>query len=67
LRLTVTVCIEARAPIPFNPDWRWLLERNDTPWYPTVRLVRQTRPGDWSDCLATVARELRQLTAVKDQ
>ena len=67
LHLVGAMGIAALALIPFNPDWRWLLERNDTPWYPTVRLVRQTRPGDWSDCLATVARELRHLTAVRDQ
>lgn len=30
-----------------NPDWRWLQDRNDTPWYPTMRLFRQTEPGDW--------------------
>ena len=30
-----------------NPDWRWLLGRNDTPWYPTMRLFRQTKGGDW--------------------
>jgi ADP-heptose:LPS heptosyltransferase len=33
--------------LPFAPDWRWLLEREDTPWYPTLRLFRQSAPGDW--------------------
>lgn len=33
--------------LPYSPDWRWLLGRNDTPWYPTMRLFRQTTPGDW--------------------
>ena len=30
------------------PDWRWLIERDDSPWYPTMRLFRQRAPGDWS-------------------
>ena len=33
--------------LPFAPDWRWMLGRDDTPWYPTLRLFRQPRPGDW--------------------
>jgi hypothetical protein len=34
--------------LPFSPDWRWLLERADSPWYPGARLLRQPRIGDWS-------------------
>jgi Flp pilus assembly protein TadD len=33
--------------LPFSPDWRWLQNRDDTPWYPGARLFRQPRPGDW--------------------
>ena len=44
--------------LPFAPDWRWMLNRDDSPWYPTVRLFRQTKAGDWSDVLAAVVREL---------
>jgi hypothetical protein len=34
---------------PLVPDWRWLLEREDTPWYPTMRLFRQQKLLDWTD------------------
>jgi ADP-heptose:LPS heptosyltransferase len=40
--------------VPFAPDWRWLLGRSDTPWYPTVSLHRQDRPGDWDSAIAKV-------------
>jgi len=45
--------------LPYNPDWRWLLERSDSPWYPTVHLNRQRSPGDWSSVVAALAAELR--------
>jgi tetratricopeptide (TPR) repeat protein len=37
--------------IPYIPDWRWLLERDDSPWYPSMRLYRQSAMGDWSSAL----------------
>jgi len=45
--------------LPFCPDWRWMLERTATPWYPTVRLFRQPAPGDWDSALSSVAEQLR--------
>jgi hypothetical protein len=44
--------------LPWSPDWRWLLDRTDSPWYPTARLYRQERPGDWDAVIARLAREL---------
>ena len=35
--------------LPFSPDWRWLLDRDDSPWYPDVRLFRQQKPDDWAE------------------
>jgi hypothetical protein len=44
-----------------SPDWRWLMDREDTPWYPGVRLFRQTVPRQWSDVFQRVAAELAKL------
>jgi tetratricopeptide (TPR) repeat protein len=43
------------------PDWRWLTERADSPWYPTMRLFRQREPNDWDDVFKRVAAELNDL------
>ncbi len=49
-----------------GPDWRWLLDREDSPWYPTARLFRQADADDWEPVLARVAGELRRLVAVAE-
>lgn len=45
----------------FAADWRWLMNRADSPWYPTARLFRQPAPGDWTTVVGEVAAELRKL------
>ena len=47
--------------IPHSPDWRWMTGREDSPWYPTARLFRQTKLGDWSGAIEKVAGELQRL------
>ena len=46
--------------LPFSADWRWLLGRADTPWYPTARLFRQKRLDDWEGVVAEVAQALSE-------
>lgn len=48
--------------LPFSPDWRWLTGRDDSPWYPTVRLFRQPQHGDWHGALSALAQALQPLT-----
>lgn len=45
--------------IPFVPDWRWMLDRTDSPWYSSLRLFRQPAPGDWSTPINHIIAELR--------
>jgi tetratricopeptide (TPR) repeat protein len=47
----------------FDPHWPWLLEREDSPWYPSLRLFRQASPGDWTPVMAHVAEELKKFIA----
>jgi hypothetical protein len=44
-------------------DWRWLLGRADSPWYPTMRLFRQPHPRDWNAVARSIASELRELVS----
>ncbi len=46
--------------LPYDPCFRWMVDRDDTPWYASLRLFRQTTPGEWSDVVAAVARALEQ-------
>jgi tetratricopeptide (TPR) repeat protein len=48
--------------LPFAPDWRWMLGRADTPWYPTMRLYRQAAPGDWAGVIDRLRVDLAAYT-----
>ena len=49
------------------PDWRWMLDRDDSPWYPTARLFRQRRPGDWSEVAERMAAALSAVPGAADR
>jgi len=46
--------------LPFSPDWRWMREREDSPWYPSAKLYRQKVAGEWGEVFARVAADLRR-------
>jgi ADP-heptose:LPS heptosyltransferase len=51
--------------LPWTPDYRWLLDRDDSPWYPTARLFRQTSSRDYAEVLDRVRSELLTLIAAR--
>ena len=52
--------------LPNPADWRWMIDRNDSPWYPNVtRLFKQPTPGDWKSMISEVADELKKHVARK--
>jgi tetratricopeptide (TPR) repeat protein len=46
--------------LPFVPDWRWMLDRDDSPWYPSMHLFRQEKPGEWESVFRRVEAALRR-------
>jgi tetratricopeptide (TPR) repeat protein/glycosyltransferase involved in cell wall biosynthesis len=53
--------------LAFAPDWRWMLDRTDSPWYPTLRLFRQPKPGDWATVITTIVATLQTQLGDRDQ
>ncbi|MGY4502360.1 Flp pilus assembly protein TadD [Bradyrhizobium sp. GM24.11] len=51
--------------LPFNPDWRWLLNRDDSPWYQSMKLFRQPKRGDWASVVDNVRGELEALVSAR--
>lgn len=52
--------------LPFAPDWRWMLGHDDSPWYPTMKIFRQSQPGDWDSVLKRTASALEKFKHHKD-
>jgi hypothetical protein len=52
--------------LPFTPDYRWLLDRDDSPWYPTARLFRQREAGDYGRVVKRLRAALEALAATKN-
>jgi tetratricopeptide (TPR) repeat protein len=61
--LAATLEVETWLLLPFTADWRWLLDRDDSPWYPSVRMFRQPTAGDWPSVTAAVRAELEARVA----
>lgn len=53
--------------LPHEPDWRWMSSGDRSPWYPTMRLFRQPRPGDWKTVIERVARALAHAAHIERQ
>lgn len=52
--------VPAWVMLQYSADWRWMIDRNDSPWYPSLRLFRQPVPGDWSSVVCAVNESLRE-------
>jgi ADP-heptose:LPS heptosyltransferase len=55
--------VDVWAALPFSADWRWMTGREDSPWYPTLRLFRQGALGDWAAVFAAITERLTGLAA----
>ncbi|HXF16488.1 MAG TPA: tetratricopeptide repeat protein [Burkholderiales bacterium] len=56
--LAAALGVSTWVALQYLPDWRWMLDREDSPWYPTVRLFRQTESGNWGNVFDRIAHEL---------
>ena len=45
--------------LPRMPDWRWMLNRQDSPWYPSMQLFRQTQDAQWNDVFDSISRAVK--------
>ena len=61
--LAGAIGVQAWVALPFAPDWRWLLDRDDSPWYPTITLFRQRQRRDWNGVFARMTADLTGLVS----
>ena len=52
--------------LPYDSDWRWLSDREDSPWYPTMKLFRQRKWGDWDEVFNRINGELGAMIATRE-
>ncbi len=67
LHLAGALALPTWGLIPHSPDWRWMLHRDDSPWYPTLKLFRQSQPGDWKSVFDHISLELPAAMARAEQ
>ena len=48
------------------PDWRWMLDRNDSPWYPNMKLYRQKERDNWEEVFETIKNDLQSLITLNE-
>ncbi len=58
--LAGALAVPVWVPLPSAPDWRWLVDREDSPWYPTMRLFRQTVGGSWESVFERIRENLQR-------
>jgi ADP-heptose:LPS heptosyltransferase len=61
IHLAGTLNKKAFLMLPFCPDWRWQVDRGDTPWYPSLRIIRQTKMNDWSQAMSELKMAVSNL------
>ena len=64
--LAGAIGVQVWTLLSFESDWRWMVGRDDTPWYPSMRLFRQQAPGDWASPLAALVEKLRPEAARRE-
>jgi Tfp pilus assembly protein PilF len=65
--LAGALAVPVWVAMPLANDWRWLLEREETPWYPTMRLFRQSQLGDWDEVIERLAEGLKEKIDITSQ